>query len=612
MSDHEPLIPQTTSRAHDAAVSAAIETLLNCYMREGGAWRAAPAADVPELVCPGDTHLAVLPFAGLSATLLVGVRHLSATHRHRFRMPVTMIVAGEKPFAVTLDTVAEMLVGALSAGADGVKPDATAALRRLRASVENVTAFLDARDAQIDELWSAAPLSFIASEQALLLGHMTHPTPKSRTEMCASAIAAYSPEHAAQFQLRWLAIDAAVVEHDSATGTPAPELAARLLRDDPGVDHGALDAALAGLGERVLVPAHPWELAHLRATSEVVAVLLADGAIVDLGPLGSPVTPTTSLRTVYNAGWPWQLKFSLHVRVTNSQRVTLPKELRRAVEAARLLQTELGARAAQVAPGLVMLQDPAYLAVRHGGQLVDGLSVLLRDNRWPAGTATDVSALTTLCQDHPYGGRSRLGAIVVALALRTARDVDDVAREWFARYCAVVIEPLVRLYLEVGLCMEPHQQNVVLELEDGWPARAVYRDSQGYFHRAAAHNDITAIMPGVGETSESIFAEALADERLVYYPFLNNALGVINALGVAGCIDERTLLNDLRALLERLRERGGRYPVTLLDRLLDDPTWPCKANLLTRMNDLDELAGDFASQSVYVTIPNPLREGSAP
>jgi siderophore synthetase component len=612
MSEHETVIPQTTSRAHDAAVGVAIETLLNCYVREGGAWRVVAAVDVPELVRPGDTHLAVLPFPDLSATLLVGVRHLSATQRHRFRMPVTMIVAGEKPFAVTLDTVARMLMDRLAAVAGDSRPDATAALKRVHASVENVTAFLEARDGQIDELWSAAALPFIAGEQALLLGHMVHPTPKSRTEMSAAAVTAYSPEHAARFALRWLAIDPAIVEHDSATGTPAPELAARLLRDDPAVDGAALDAALAPLGERVLVPAHPWELAHLRETSAVVAALLEDGTIADLGPLGSPVAPTTSLRTVYNAAWPWQLKFSLHVRVTNSLRVTLPKELRRAVEAARLLQTEIGTRATQIAPGFVMLQDPAYLAVRHGGQIIDGLSVLLRDNRWLAGSdaGADVSALTTLCQDHPYGGRSRIGAIVAALAQRGGRAEEAVAREWFARYCAVVIEPLLLLYLDLGLCMEPHQQNVVLELDGGWPARAVYRDSQGYFHRAAAHDDIAAIVPGIGEASESIFPEALADERLVYYPFLNNALGVINALGVAGCVDERVLLGDLRALLERLRQRGGRYPATLLDRLLDDPAWPCKANLLTRMHDLDELAGDFASQSVYVTIPNPLHEAT--
>jgi siderophore synthetase component len=603
---------QATSRAHDAAASAAIETLLNCYMREGGEWRSVPAADVPELADPGDTHLAVLPMAQLHATLLVGVRHLSPARRHRFRMPVTMIVAGEKPFAVSLDAVAGLLVAALAARAGvaaATPPDTAAALERVRSSAQNVAAFLAARDADIDALYGPAPLSFIASEQALLLGHLVHPTPKSRTEMSPADVAAYSPELGARFALRWLAVDAGLVEHDSATGTPAPELAARLLYDDPEVDGRALGAALAGLGERVLIPAHPWELAHLREHDPAVAALLQDGAIVDLGALGSPVTATTSVRTVYRADWPWQLKFSLHVRVTNALRVTLPADLLRAVEAQRLLQTPFGARAAAAAPGFVLLQDPAYLAVRHGGELVDGLSVLLRDNRWRAGARTDATSLTALCQDHPYGGRSRLGAIVGALARRGAHAENEVAREWYRRYCAMVIEPLVRLYLELGLCMEPHQQNVVLELEDGWPARAVYRDSQGYFHRAAAHDDVTAMIPGIGEASESIFPETLDDERLVYYPFLNNALGVINALGVAGCVDEQILLDDLRALLEheRARARGARYPATLLDRLLDDATWPCKANLLTRMNDRDGLAGDLASPSVYVAIPNPLR-----
>ena len=262
-----------------------------------------------------------------------------------------------------------------------------------------------------------------------------------------------------------------------------------------------------------------------------------------------------------------------------------------------------------------MLQDPAYLAVRHGGELIDGLSVLLRENRWLGDAASaDVSALTTLCQDHPYGEHSRLGAIVGAIAAREDRSENDVARQWFARFCDVVLVSLLRLFLDLGLCMEPHQQNVLLELEDGWPARAVYRDSQGYFHREAAHADMTAIVPGIGEASESIFPEALADERLVYYPFVNTALGVVNALGVAGVAGEHVLLGDLRALLERERARAranaGGYPATLLDRLLDDLMWPCKANLRTRVHDMDELTGDIATQSVYVRIANPLREAT--
>jgi siderophore synthetase component len=604
---------ETTARAHDAAVGAATETMLNCYMREGGEWRPVPAEDVPDLAKPGDTHLAALPFEDLRAMLLVGITHLSPTHRHRFRMPIEVAVAGGNPVAVTLDTVAGMLVDQLGdhglgddpVGADRVGPDPTAVLNRMRASIRAVSAFLAARDAEIDDLWSAAPLSFIDSEQAQLLGHMLHPTPKSRTEMGDEQLLAYAPETSAQFQLHWLAVDAGLVEHDSATGTPAPELAERLLRDDPAVDAAALDAALEGLGERVLIPAHPWELQHLRVKDKVVAALLDDGQIVDLGPLGSPVTPTTSVRTVYNADWPWQLKFSLHVRVTNSLRVIPPRELRRSVEAARLLQTEVGDRAAQIAPDFVMLQDPAYLAVRHGGQVIEGLSVILRDNRWRADSDADVSSLTTLCQDHPYGGRSRLGQIIAAIAERDGREQGDVAGEWFKRYADVVLVPLVRLDLELGLCMEPHQQNVLLELEDGWPARGIYRGSQSSFHRAAAHDDLAAIAPEIAE-SESVFPEALADQRLVHYLFFNNALGVINALGVAGAIDELTLLGDLKALLESERERGGRYPATGLGRLLDDATWSSKGNLLTRMHDTDEVAGDIAGHASYVKILNPL------
>ena len=314
------------------------------------------------------------------------------------------------------------------------------------------------------------------------------------------------------------------------------------------------------------------------------------------------------MRTVYQARWPWQLKFSLHVAVTNSLRVTLPKELDRAVEAYRFRLSALGQEAARIAPAFAYVDDPAYLTVEVDGRVLDGFSVLLRQNRWPAGSTADVTAVTTLCQDHPYGtGTSRLGAIVQRLAAARGIPVDEAGRAWFDRFCEVAVVSLVRLYLDAGLCFEAHQQNTLLELDgDGLPQRCVYRDSQGYFHREAAHDDVVRVLPGLGEATESIFPEALADERLVYYPFLNLTLGVVNTLGAAGCADEAVLLADLRHCLESERELGGRYPATLLDRLLDAPRWPCKGNLRTRLHDMDELVGDIETQSVYVTIPNPL------
>jgi siderophore synthetase component len=125
----------------------------------------------------------------------------------------------------------------------------------------------------------------------------------------------------------------------------------------------------------------------------------------------------------------------------------------------------------------------------------------------------------------------------------------------------------------------------------------VLRDSQGFQHRAAAHDDIAAAVPSLDDDSGAILPEALADERLVTYPILVNALGVVNALGIAGSVDEMVLLGDLRELLVRERERGGRYPATLLDRLLDDAWWPTKADLRTRLHN---------EHDVYVKIPNPL------
>lgn len=573
--------------ARSGAEWATAHALLNCHLRECAGWRwrdGGASVEIPVL----------------GGAVVADVLHRSPSGHHRFALPARFASAAGEPEPLDPTTLAALVVRATQ-HADGSAGTVPAELaHRILDSALAVERALDARAGDVPRLWSAAPLSFIESEQALLIGHPLHPTAKSRGEMPVGDRERYAPEHRGSFPLNWLAVDPALVRHGSATGAPAHELTARALAHDAG---GAMPAAFEG---RVAVPAHPWELEHLRADPRLAA-LLDSGRVVELGAVGAPFTPTTSVRTVYRGDSPWQYKFSLHVSVTNSVRVTLPKELTRAVEAAQLAATSVGERARAAAPYLVVLHDPAYLAVEDAaGVPIDGLSVLLRQNRWPAGDGVDVSAVTVLCQLSPGGGPARAAALVEAIAAREGRTPAEAAREWFARYCEVAIVSLLRLYLDVGLCFEPHQQNTLLELEDGWPARCVVRDSQGYFHRELAHDDIAAVIPGLGEASESIFPEALADERLVYYPFVNNALGMAGALGASGVADEDVLLADLRRVVERERARGGRYPATLLDRVLDEPRWPCKANLRTRLHDMDELVGDIATQSVYVTIPNPL------
>ena len=267
--------------------------------------------------------------------------------------------------------------------------------------------------------------------------------------------------------------------------------------------------------------------------------------------------------------------------MTDELRIPSRRELQRAVDAARELgdETAAGASAAELAPSLTMLQDPAYLSVHVDGAPVEGLSVQLRENRWRRDSLTDVTALEVLVQDHPFGGESRLAQIVARLAEQRGRPVAEIAREWFARYAEVAVVPLLRLYAELGLSVESDQQNTLLELDGGWPVRCVLRDAHGVLHGQAAHDDVAASGAGIGEG-----------------PFLDNALVVINALGVAGAIDEIELLADLKAVLERERARDNKAS-TMVDRLLSDATWPCKANMRTRLHD---------EEPKYVQIPNPL------
>jgi len=575
--------PQTPG--FDAALRTVTEAVLNCYTREGGEWRPLPASSLPELAQEGDEYVAVMPYPEDRTAILAGIRHLSPTHRHRFRTPAQVAMAGGDPWAITLETLMSMLadeLGETHAGPEMTSremrgPDPTFLLSRIRQSVSAIGTVLDARAGEVDALWGAAPLGFIDAEQAELLGHMVHPTALSRWGMEPDDVAAYAPERQASFALRWLAVDPSIVEQDSAADASAAELTERLLRGDPAVDGAALDGALAGLGERVLLPVHPWEFAHLR-DRQPVSGLLEDGSIVDLGQLGGEVRPTAAMGTVYRAEWPWQLTFTLHAHMTDEMRLTPIAELERDVVAARAFADQAAA-AADVAPQITLLQDPAYLAVSRDGTPVAGLSVQLRENRWRADRAADVSAVEVLVQDHPFGGQSRIGQIVAGLAQRSGRPADEVAREWFGRYAEVAILPLLHLTEQLGLSIRTSQRNMLLELEDGWPRHAVLRETHGGPQTQAAHDEVGPTSAGFGEG-----------------PFLDNALSVINALGVAGHADELVLLGDLKGLLER--ERAGTEGATgLLDRLLDDATWPCRANMRTRMhNDVDR----------YVQIPNPL------
>ncbi|GAA3295026.1 hypothetical protein GCM10020295_21130 [Streptomyces cinereospinus] len=365
---------------------------------------------------------------------------------------------------------------------------------------------------------------------------------------------------------------------------------------------------------------HPWQMRELLHRADITALLDA-GLLRDLGAHGSAWHPTSSVRTVYRPHAPAMLKLSLGLRITNSRRENLRKELHRGVEVHRLLRTGLSQQWRSAHPGFDIVRDPAWLAVDGpDGVPLPGLDVMIRHNPFvPTDDVSCVAGLTAptpgVEPDPPAGRpdsgrpspRSRLADAITRLAGRTGRPRGAVAAEWFLRYLEQVVRPVLWLDGEAGIALEAHQQNTLLLSDrDGWPAGGRYRDNQGYYFRESRRAELTARLPGLGDRSDTFVSDEVTDERLAYYLAINNVFGLIGAIGSQRLADERLLLVAFRRFLEGAASGPARLRTSLPSCLLDSPVLRCKANLLTRLHGLDELVGPVDTQSVYVTIANPL------
>ncbi|MGW0769552.1 IucA/IucC family protein [Streptomyces sp. NPDC002676] len=585
--------------AHTAAQAAAVENLLRCWVRE----RNLPAPASGALRIP-------LPASG--TCLIAPVRYWSPTGWHRFG-PVRFADAPEAAPPVDAVTLAALLARETAGNPAGTAgaPQPTSAgdggdlVARVADSLRRTASFLrDRREHPAD-----GPDLFLSAEQALLLGHPLHPTPKSREGLTEAEARLHSPELRGSFPLHWMAVAPSLLATDSAwteRGRPVP--AADLARQLAGVELPLPDGYAA-------LPLHPWQAREVRHR-EAVAALLDSGLLRDLGPFGTSWHPTSSVRTVHRSGTPAMLKLSLGLRITNSRRENLPKELHRGVEVHRLLRAGLFKQWQAVHPGFDIVRDPAWLAVDDpAGRPVPGLDVVIRHN--PFAPADDVNCVAGLVSPRPIPGprapeeawpaKSRLAQLVERLAARTGRPVGAVSAEWFLRYLQQVVRPVLWLDGEAGVALEAHQQNTLVLLDgDGWPVAGRYRDNQGYYFRESRRPELDARLPGIGERSDTFVSDEVTDERFAYYLAINNVLGLIGAFGSQRLADERLLLAAFRRFLADVVSGPDPLRTSLPGRLLDSPDLRCKANLLTRLHGLDELVGPVDTQSVYVTIANPL------
>ncbi|MBY6037756.1 IucA/IucC family siderophore biosynthesis protein [Fictibacillus nanhaiensis] len=577
------------------AEQASMQSFLNCYLRETQDFI---EIENEEIEWSGETpqKWIKLSLTSQGGAIYAAVKHHSLTGRHLFHFPIFYKTSQHQ---ISLDYVTLISLLSKELLLEQNREDAEDELMlRTILSCQNIKRYLEERESDEDKL-NNSEFTFIEAEQSLLFGHLLHPTPKSKQGMTNEQESLYSPEMKGEFQLHFFKADRSIVDQDSADSLTAEEISLHLLQMDK-----IFLQTIKQDDSSVYIPVHPLQVPVL-LEDEYVKKLIKKEKLSYIGSYGEPFMATSSMRSVYSKDFKYMFKFSVPVKITNSLRVNLEKELHRGVEVSRLMQSQIGQELNEFFPSFQVIKDPAFLNIATDKE-TSGFEVVIRENPFYQNDK-NASLVAGLCQDHGYGGRSRISELIHEIAEKESRSTEAVSKDWFGEYLSIALDPMVWLYETYGIALEAHQQNSIVQLKGGYPSTFFYRDNQGYYYSESKADLLVKQLSDLNRKSVTICSDAVAIERFRYYFFMNHLFGLINGFGAAGLIEEAELMKMLRnRLVHHDSLTGGKSG--LLRSLLDSTELPCKANLLTRFHDMDELVGSLETQSVYRNIPNPLQK----
>ncbi|MEU5882054.1 IucA/IucC family protein [Spirillospora sp. NPDC047279] len=445
------------------------------------------------------------------------------------------------------DRLADLIAGELELATGRANPEFLGQVTDGHAALEAILAARGGEPANGDR--------YLESEQSLVTGHRFHPSPKARQGAPADWLP-YAPETRSRFQPRWLAVREEVL-----AGEGDPAAFARLEASGPAVPAGFRP-----------LPVHPWQL-RLLAERPALRRAFSRDLVRDLGTAGAEAFPTSSVRTAYVPAADTFCKFSLDVRITNCVRKNAWYELTGAVVLDGLVGQVFGRLDA------TFLAEPAYRSVALADRrLYEGLGVILRQGvRGLPGTPLLTAALAD-----PYG--SLLGSLP---ALAT----PEGALAWWDAYVRHVAPPVLHAYLDHGVVLEPHLQNVLMCVDDdGMPVHAVFRDLEGTKLVQGRHRHLDGVPARVREAMT--YDADLGWNRVVYCLLVNHLTEVAAAVA------------DLHPALDSSLWQAARRHFAVADRpevraLLAGVPLPAKANLRARWARTADRA------STYVPVPNP-------
>ncbi|TFH86235.1 hypothetical protein EQG41_12785 [Billgrantia azerbaijanica] len=440
----------------------------------------------------------------------------------------------------------------------------------------------------------------IRLEQWAAVGHPYHPGSKTKLGLSEEEVWRYAPEFAPRVPLALVAVHRSLARtHAMIDGLDYRRWFAGHYPDW----YEAWQAQVPNDADYLPLPVHPWQLEH--DLPQRFAAELAEGRL-RLTDARFAATPTLSCRTLAPAeeGLAPYIKLPVAAQMTSSLRNLSRSSVVNATRLSALLQDILGQRP-DIAAALRCQWDEAGLHLDVDDATRDDaryLAVLFRRHPGRLLAAREQAVVVAaLFVTSPLSGLP----LVVEVMRRAGISSTDQARDWFRCYCDRLFDGVLSLYLDYGIALEAHQQNLMAVIDEGGQPRGfINRDVGG----VSLHCPTLASRgwPIDFAPADTLVAHRDVARVTVSHAVMQSHVGeLIERLDGHFGLSVAALWRDVAGLLERhlerFGERQGEAARRAEHRAFFAAPWPGTAFIRMRLQDQ-------STQAVCHPIPNPLNE----
>lgn len=475
-------------------------------------------------------------------------------------------------------------------------------IQRSRESQDNIEKVINYRETDLEKLYTQQ-LSFIESEQSLLIGHSIHPCPKSRSGFSADDEKRYVPEYNNDFQLSWFAVDKSILYVFARNDKSIEEYCLELIQSHPTLHQLWQELE----DDFLMIPCHPWQAQHWQNNPELQHYF-AQNQLIDLGQHGETWRATSSLRSLYQADSPWMLKFSLSTQLTNSIRHLQPEEMIRGQVIEKVLSSDKASELSQTQPNFHIMREPISIALKNSdGKALDSTAIIWRENPFYQQTdsAQNAEVLSGLLQDYPNQATNRLSLRIEQKATAMQSDPKHIAQAFLTNFLDVAIKPIIIAQAEYGLLFGAHQQNIVLKLNDEMmPEKVYFRDCQGTGFSSLAKTLYGEELLSDTIESGNFFENDTVIYLFTYYLLINSCFNTISSLTLTNLLTEEEALNIYQNFLKKLKDAELSDP-RVINYLCDAEQLWSKGNFYCNLHAINENTMDDPFL-IYHKLSNPI------